>query len=245
MANIKFVSRCCKNPTAKEIVENVRYADNLTYSFKTKNEFDEVKKDLMQAYSTYDINLKYLISTQQYDKDVLKNEERGPDEYENLFGLKLHLVKDELTPNLNPNIYKKQRGKTKGPGLFEKQIELDQITRTTLSRVTAQLFDLSGCFLAPFVFTSKSYLSMACTIASLKEVNLPLFHKDKDFATDCLHFVNNLSSIKDISPFDRVIVPEGGELVGFVASHDGSKARYGSIIHALYFMPDSDKLGRS
>ena len=245
VANIKFVSRRCKNPTAKEIVENVRYADNLTYSFKTKNEFYEVKKDLMQAYSTYDINLKYLISTQQYDKDVLKNEERGPDEYENLFGLKLHLVKDELTPNLNPNIYKKQRGKTKGPGLFEKQIELDQITRTTLSRVTAQLFDLSGCFLAPFVFTSKSYLSMACTIASLKEVNLPLFHKDKDFATDCLHFVNNLSSIKDISPFDRVIVPEGGELVGFVASRDGSEAGYGSLVHALYSMPDSDKLGRS
>ena len=92
VANIKFVSRRCKNPTAKEIVENVRYADNLTYSFKTKNEFNEVKKDLMQAYSTYDINLKYLISTQQYDKDVLKNEDRGPDEYENLFGLKLLLV---------------------------------------------------------------------------------------------------------------------------------------------------------
>ena len=169
------------------MVENVRYADNLTYSFKSKDQFEIVKQDLESAYSTYSLPLKYIVSIEKYDKEVFTNKERGEDKVENLFGLKLDLVEDLLYPNLSLNIYKKQRGKAKGPSLFTEKVKLEQITRSTLSRVTAQLFDLSGCFLAPYIFSAKSFLSMACKIASLKEVNLPLYKKMSNLQMIVLH----------------------------------------------------------
>ena len=138
VANIKYVSTKCKNSTAKNLVENVRYADNLTYSFKSKDQFEIVKQDLESAYSTYSLPLKYIVSIEKYDKEVFTNKERGEDKVENLFGLKLDLVEDLLYPNLSLNIYKKQRGKAKGRSLFSEKVKLEEITRTTLSRVTAQ-----------------------------------------------------------------------------------------------------------
>ena len=58
----------------------------------------EVTKDLKDSYNKYNLPLKYIISSQKHMPDVLKNKERGNDTIENVFGMKVDLVDDILTP---------------------------------------------------------------------------------------------------------------------------------------------------
>ena len=43
------------------------------YSFQSVDEFQEVKKDMEQAFHAYSMDLKYLITSQKHDPEVLKH----------------------------------------------------------------------------------------------------------------------------------------------------------------------------
>ena len=57
----------------KYILEAVRYSDNILYSFQTVKEYEDVKEDLQNSLSSYGMQLKYCITSQEHDKDVLKH----------------------------------------------------------------------------------------------------------------------------------------------------------------------------
>ena len=98
---------------------------------------------------------------------------------------------------------------------------INDITRTVISRVAAQLYDITGAMIQPYIFAAKVFLSRACTIASLNEIDTPLEMLDKEFAVDALKFINGLKEIKNLFPHKRGIVPLECKLKGFIASRDG------------------------
>ena len=72
VANIKHVAPACKLEVNQHIIADIRYADNIPYSFPTKKEQEEVAKDIIQSYNCYNLPLKYCTSTQKYQPKVVR-----------------------------------------------------------------------------------------------------------------------------------------------------------------------------
>ena len=79
---MKFVVAVAVLIVTKFLLEAIRYSDNLMFSFQTVKEFQEVKKDLVKSFDTYSMGLKYCITSQEYDPNVLNNPARGHEEIE-------------------------------------------------------------------------------------------------------------------------------------------------------------------
>ena len=61
----------------KYILGFVRYSDNILYSFQTLEEFHEVRKDMEESLTQYNLPLKYIITSVEWDPNVLENPKRG------------------------------------------------------------------------------------------------------------------------------------------------------------------------
>ena len=80
--------------------------------------------------------------------------------------MKFDLEKDTISPDVHLNIYGKARGKALGPNLMDKDPEIGEITRLTLSRILPQTYDRSGFLLGPIILCLKIFLSRACELIS-------------------------------------------------------------------------------
>ena len=69
----------------------------MLYSFQTLKEYKEVKKDLETSLSSYSMQLKYCITSQEHDKDVLKHPTRGAERIEKMMGIRWQLEEDTIT----------------------------------------------------------------------------------------------------------------------------------------------------
>ena len=151
-----------------------------------------------------------------------------------IFGLTLDISSDEIVPNLSLSIFPKKRGNCKGTPLEITDLTINDVTRTSISRVAAQLYDVTGAIIQPYIFGAKVFLSRACTIASLDEIDTPLAQLDKEFGLEALKFLNGLKEIKNINPHKRAIVPYRSKLKGFIASRDGGVPGFGTLVHAIH-----------
>ena len=70
------------------------------------------------------------------------------------------------------------------PEEVEQLVENMVVTRTMLSKITPQSFDLSGPFLRPLKSSLKILLSRACAITSLAEKDLDLSTRDAKLVSD-------------------------------------------------------------
>ena len=95
----------------------------------------DTRKDMIQAYKKYSINLKFLRSTVEYD-DAQGSIHCTPYESneERLLGLKLNLEEDTIVPDVHLNLYGKHRGDYQGPNMEDKRPSLKNISRVNLSR---------------------------------------------------------------------------------------------------------------
>ena len=62
ISSIKFVAAVCILAVSRFLIENIRYADNLNFSFKTMKEYHEVKKELIGNFGLYSLPLKYVVT---------------------------------------------------------------------------------------------------------------------------------------------------------------------------------------
>jgi hypothetical protein len=83
---IKFFAAVCILAVSRFLIENIRYADNLNLSFKTLKEYQEVKKELICNFSLYSLPLKYVVTAEKYDPDVMKEPVRGAERIEKVLG---------------------------------------------------------------------------------------------------------------------------------------------------------------
>ena len=245
---LKYVAAHCKLDVDRFLTEFVRYADNLVYSFATLDEFLASKEDLDNAFSTFSMPLKYLISCCQYDPEALTNEDRGSDPVERLLGLNWNLVQDTVTALPDFNLHGTARGVKLGPDLIEMsddEIGAVPITRLIIMRLAAQSYNRLQDILGPLTTSVKALVSRSCELASTEEMSLDLESRDPNFCGVVRKFLMNLRKVDQIRPFRRAWVPSGYKLTGFVVPIDGGKVGFGSNVYSIATGGNDGMLDRS
>ena len=85
------------------------------------------------------------------------------------------------------------------------------VTRTLLSQITPQSFDLCGIFLGPIKTSLKIFLSRACDINLLQEKDLDLLTRDVPLVSDVKMLIKEITGLK-LSPWQRCLIPENNNL---------------------------------
>ena len=174
---LKFVVAAALLLVTKFCLEFVRYSDNIMYSFKTIQEFREVKKDMEQAFQEYSMALKYLITSQKHDPTVLEHPKRGNARIEHTLGILWDVVEDTIVALPKYNLHGTLRGKPQGPDLIDMEDELImkmKITRLLFLRLSAQTYRRLGNLIGPIIACIKALSSRACKIAGVHELELDL-----------------------------------------------------------------------
>ena len=76
------------------------------------------------------------------------------------------------------------------------------VTRSLLSQITPQSFDLSGIFLGPAKSSLKILISRVCDITSLQEMDLDLATRDATLVSDVKTMIKEIIKLK-LSPWQR------------------------------------------
>ena len=95
------------------------------------------------------------------------------------------------------------------------------VTRSLLSQITPQSFDLSGIFLGPVKSSLKILLSLACDITSLQEMDLDLATRDVPLVSDVKSMIKEIIKLK-LSPWQRCLIPEQNTLTTILVACDRS-----------------------
>ena len=123
VAILKFIVAGVLLSVSKYILEYIRYSDNILYSFETPQEYEEVKQDLKKTFERYSLPLKYLISTQEFEPEVMKNPKRGPNQIEKTMGLLWNIIDDTISALPRYNLHGSSRGRANGPDLVDMKTE--------------------------------------------------------------------------------------------------------------------------
>ena len=106
------------------------------------------------------------------------------------------------------------------------------VTRTMLSKITPQSFDISGPFLGPLKSSLKILLSRACDIASLAEKDLHLNTGDVKLVADVKTLVKEIAKIT-LNIWPRCIIPDKNKLWKVLVACDGSTIASSATIYLL------------
>ena len=158
VAVLKFVVAVASLTITKFILEAIRYSDNLMASFKTVEEYSQVKEDLIKSFNTYSMDLKYIITSKEHDEEVLNHPVRGNEETEKALGLIWSVTNDTLTATPRYNIHGASRGKPLGPllkDMTDEEVRGIIITRMIFLRISAQTYDKMTYILGPLMFSCK------------------------------------------------------------------------------------------
>ena len=232
-AEKKFIKNACELEHSKTTVDIFRYADNNLTSTKSIEEYHAISRDIEQAHERYSMPLKFTMTSQLTDKNILKKLEREDDPIELLLGVEWDLRTNKVRPHLYLSIHKKIRGKSTGPKLKDDNFDERILTRHHLSRLVAQLHCVTGIFLSLPIFSGKVILSRSCEIASLVHLNTPLYDLNPEFAKLAYLFVSNLKNLDNLLSFDKELIPENAILKYIVGQCDGGLAGYGGLVYLV------------
>ena len=102
------------------------------------------------------MDLKYCITSKEYDEEVLNHPVRGNEETEKTLGLIWSVVNDTLTAVPRYNIHGTSRGKPLGPllkDMTDEEVRGIIITRMIFLRISAQTYDKMAYILGPLIFS--------------------------------------------------------------------------------------------
>ena len=117
-----------------------------------------MKKDLKETFERYSLPLKYLISSQEHEPDVMKNPKRGPNQIEKTMGLLWNIIDDTISAVPRYNLHGSSRGKANGLDLVDMKTEDIMkmvITRMTFLRLSAQTYSRLENLLGPLITAIK------------------------------------------------------------------------------------------
>ena len=137
-------------------------------------------------------------------------------------------MNNTILPNSYFNLEKKKKGVQGAKKLMEMTVTdfaepsfTWGLTRRVISRITAQAYSRLGAMLAPVIMNLKICVSRACEIMGPSELDVPIATKDANFARTVARVCSNLPELKDLKPFDKAIIPEGGVMTAIGSLGDG------------------------
>ena len=218
VAQDKYIAAHCKTPLAI-LASNWPFADNYMMSGKNKQQVLEAILELLDLHEQYGMPLK---PPSNNIGDVPDKLGELDDTKCNALGLTWDIEKDTLQPIYHYHL----KGKINEvnntweivgliPDKIEQLVENMVVTRTMLSKITPQSFDLSGPFLGPLKSSLKILLSRACDITSLAE-------KDLDLSTrDVKTLIKEIGKL-NLNPWPKCIIPQKNKLWKILVACNGS-----------------------
>ena len=100
------------------------------------------------------------------------------------------------------------------------------LTRRVISRITAQAYSRLGAMLSTVIMNLKICVSRSCEIMGTDELDVPIATKDANFARTIAKVCSKLPDLKNLIPFDKAIIPEGGEMTAIGSLGDGGAPGY-------------------
>ena len=153
-------------------------------------------------------------------------------------GITWHLLDNTILPNSYFNLEKKKKGVQGAKKLMDMTVTdfaepsfTWGLTRRVISRITAQAYSRLGAMLAPVVMNLKICVSRACEIMGPSELDIPIATKDAKFARTVARVCSNLPELKNLEPFDKAIIPEGGVMTAIGSLGDGGAPGLGGNVY--------------
>ena len=218
---------------SKDILKNSVYVDNVNIDHcvdpKTLN---DVIVDLKLNLQRIGLNMdKLYVSKELYDHPDMAGvrELFSFKDSTTTLGTRWSLVEDEMVPNTSLSLHGSHRGMPEGEALTAEILESTKLTRRHLQRLTPSLWCNTGRFWGPVIAGAKLLLSLACKVASLDNIDVPIADLDEELGELCQKFWMNVVTT-EIIPFQRSCIKKGYRLIHIVADADGSHQMVGAVI---------------
>ena len=223
----------CKLDLTKQILNRFRYIDD--HAWGTNYDlilWNIISKDMYESYSKFNFTLKYchgVGGNQLLSGQFSHNFDKAS---ETCLGMKIDFNKDEIKPHNYLALGSKRKGILNGETLVNDDLSADTfVSRRSLSRITAQIFDLTGRHCGPVIAAAKTLLSKACCIANPDNIDTNLKSLNSDFHSECVQFLKQLQKFDSIQPWPRSNIPSTHLLKTVHFLHDGSVSGLGSTVY--------------
>ena len=231
VSNRKIGSCACTYSETKDLICDRRFVDNLGDSFRTRDDYELVKQDMLQAYGKIGLPVKECISKIETDPECLKNAGRDSEQV-SMMGMIWDTRTDTITPSIYVSRFEKKQGQPLGTPLYlDDKISMTDISRLTLSRRVPQLYDPLGAHLGILKAQGKMLLSRSCQLADLHQLQTPLIELDPDFGHLVFKWIIELKGITKLKPRQRALVRGTETLVGLTCHVDGGVAGFGAAVY--------------
>ena len=150
--------------------------------------------------------LKYCITNQENDANVLDHPTRGPERIEKMLGIHWDIIEDTITAIPKYNLHGTSRGKELGPllkDMSDNEIMELPITRMVFLRLSAQTYSKLANLLGPLIMSTKALSSRSCELAGLDELEEDLEDRDPEFVRYARKYIINLKKTDTIVLFPR------------------------------------------
>ena len=100
------------------------------------------------------------------------------------------------------------------------------LTKRVISKNTAQAYSILGAMLSTVIMNLKICVSRSRKIMGPDELDIPIAIKDANFARTIAKVCSELPDLKNLIPFDKAIIPEGGEITAIGSLGDRGASGY-------------------
>ena len=243
---LKYAVPDCEMEVSRETVSDATYVDNI--GFVTIPGVGELALSLIDVKTAMDKNNlvvdKFYIPKKIYDHPDMKI---FKEKYDVSFkpctvtlGVSWCLIEDTVVPATNLTLYPTHRGIPSGESMKKTDLNKTLMTRRTISRTVAQIWDNCGRFYAPAQAGAKWLLTKTCKMLSLTEMDVPIINRDNDLGLAVAAFWTNMSQT-DINPFPRCTVRTDWKIIALIQDHDASIALCGTAIYIISEGPSGDR----
>ena len=242
----EFGSGNCKTELGKIILIKFSLADDVLSSFSDVKKLWITAEDIMQALEKVGLPCKPpMVSAAAQPQNILNTQINFS---EDSFGMNRNYLNNSYTPSTRLSLYENKRGKSTGKSLdemSEEEIRNENISKKTLLRVTAKMYDISQKFYSPLLMNGKILYRQVNTLlpndsdygTPIKSVSPKLDQHVKDFLIEAKDFV------KKIGPKPVWCVPTGYTPRSFIVSTDGSGTSVAAVLHVVSTKNDEAAYG--
>ena len=243
---LKYAVPDCKMEVSRDTVSASTYVDNI--GFVVIPEVKQLAMSLIDVKTAMDKNNlvvdKFYIPRKIYDHPDMKEfKEKYNVDFKPCtvtLGVSWCLIEDSVVPATNLTLYPTHRGIPTGESMRKTDLNKTLMTRRTISRAVAQIWDNCGRFYAPAQAGAKWLLTNTCKVLSLTEMDIPIINRDRDLGLAVTAFWTNMSQT-DINPFPRCTVKSDWKIIAIVQDHDASIALCGSVMYVISEGPAGDR----
>ena len=243
---LKYAVPDCEMEVSKDTVSDSTYVDNI--GFVTIPDVGQLALSLIDVKTAMDKNNlvidKFYIPQKIYDHPDMKifkekyNVSFKPSTV--TLGVSWCLIDDTVIPATNLTLFPTHRGIPTGESMRKTDLNKTLMTRRTISRTVAQIWDNCGRFYAPAQAGAKWLLTKTCKVLSLSEMDVPIINRDKDLGLAVAAFWTNMSQT-DINPFPRCTVRSDWRIIAIVQDHDASIALCGTAMYIISEGPSGER----